>query len=83
MASLKECRERAKKLGLTIFTIPKKSKLREKYRYRLNHYYAKDLDDLRNEISREARRQKKAEMVHKLDGHRPKYGFKTVPRKRR
>jgi len=83
MASLKECRAKARKLGLTIFTIPEKSKLREKYRYRLNHFYLKNVEELTKEISRAARAQKKTEMVRKLDGHRPKYGFKTVPRKRR
>lgn len=83
MASLKECRARAKKLGLTVTRIPESSSLAGRYRYRVGRYYAKNVDDMAKELAREARAQNKGEMLRKLNGHRPKYGYKTVPRKKR
>lgn len=51
MASLKDCRARAKKAGFTVIKIPKKHRTYAKgYRYRVNHFYAKNLDDLSKAI---------------------------------
>ena len=90
MASLKECRARAKAAGLKIVAIPKKQiearkreGFRKIYRYRLNGGYCVSVYDLAKAISSEIRQQKKVEMMRKLNDHRPKYGYKTVPRKRR
>ena len=79
MASLKELRARAKKHGLVIYTI----KNNPKYRYRFNHFYVRNIDDLSKGLSLQVRQDKAIEMGRKLNGHRPKYGYKTVPRKKR
>lgn len=83
MASLRDSRRRAKRLGLTVVKIPEGSKLAEKYRYRVNGFHAKNVAELNRAISITGRRQKQAEMARKLNGHRPKYGYKTVARKSR
>ena len=93
MASLKECRAKAKKLGLTFVKLPEKDywyKKGERYkayergkgRYGTN-LYGKTVADISKMLSAEARRQKKGEMMHRLNAHRAKYGYKTVPRKKR
>ena len=86
MASLKEIRARARKHGLAIreYKVP----VQGKYRYRLFEgfnaiYWARNVKDLGSGLSHAIRQRQKSEMVSKLNGHRPKYGYKTVPRKRR
>lgn len=90
MASLKECRTRARKHGLKVVAIPKKqiearvkTGYRKVYRYRVNGWHCTSVQDLAHAISSMIRQQKKEEMILKLNGHRPKYGYKTVPRKSR
>ena len=112
MASLKECRVRAKKLGLSVVALPKKDWLHKErgYRYVLQgrkvtqragesyenyqkrreifHYEgrqarAKTVAELSKRITTLERGKKRSEMMRKLNGHRPKHGYKTVPRKHR
>ena len=90
MASLKECRAKAKKHGWTIVAISKKqieahekAGARKIYRYRVNGWHCVSVQDLTHAISQKIRDKKKTEMMWKLNGHRPKYGYKTVPRKKR
>ena len=90
MASLKECRARAKAHNLKIVAIPKKQiEARKKagyrsiYRYRLNGWHCTSVQDLAHAISKKIRDQKQSAMTSKLNGHRPKYGYKTVARKRK
>jgi len=93
MASLKECRARAKKLGLRLTVLPKTDYWykREGDRYKLSSprnafgtkLYFKAVASMSKELSALERGQKRAEMMRKLNGHRLKYGYKTVPRKPR
>jgi len=89
MASLKECRARAKAHGFKVVAIPKKQiearikSDRKVYRYRVNGWHCTDVKDLTHAISSKIRGMKRSEMMLKLNGHRPKYGYKTVPRKSR
>lgn len=93
MASLKECRAKAKKLSLRLVVLPKTDywyKRGERYKAHSTgqkpfdtKIYAPTIAGMSKMLSAEERRQKKSGMMHKLDGHRPKYGYKTVPRKKR
>jgi len=112
MASLKECRARANKLGLTVIRVPKTDywykkgdryvlqgrkvtrrkkdesyedyeKRRHVFHYEGRQAYAKTVADLSKDITTLERLKRKSEMMVKLNSHRPKYGYKTVPRKPR
>jgi len=83
MASLKECRARARKAGLTVHTIPKTHRAAQKYRFRLNGYHCRDVADLSKAITTVTREKKIHGTMRQLNGHRLKYGYTTVPRKRR
>ena len=111
MASLKECRARANKLGLTVIRVPKTDywykkgdryvlqgrkvtrrkdesyedyeKRRHVFHYEGRQAYAKTVADLSKDITTLERLKRKSEMMVKLNGHRLKYGYKTVPRKPR
>lgn len=79
MASLKECRARAKRLG---FNVRKLAKPWQGHIYKVNGWYVKTVAELTKAVSDMGRRQKASAMYRKLNGHRPKYGYKTVPRKK-
>jgi len=91
MASIKECRARTKKLGLRFTILPKTDywyKRGERYKvyapgrgYIGTKVYGKTIAEISKQISSLAREQRRSEMMRKLNGHRPKYGYKTVPRK--
>ena len=93
MASLKESRAKAKKLGLRFTILPKTDywyKRGERYKvYAVGkgmdgtRMYAKTIAEMSKLLSAEERRQKRSEMMRKLNGHRPKYGYKTIQRKSR
>ena len=98
MATIKQCRTRAKKIGMTLVVLPKtdywyqrgdRYKVAEKraagvgagaYGERI---YGRTVAEIAKIISSLAREYKKAELTRKLDGHRLKRGYTTVPRKRR
>ena len=76
-------RTRAKEAGFRIVKIPEKSRDYSRgYLYRIDHHYVKSLDELNKVITAKIREKKKVEMMRKLNGHRPKYGYKTIPRER-
>ena len=81
MLSLKQLKAKAKQLGLKVRDY-RKEPIEDKYRYKLNSVYCKTVVELNSAISTQVRLRKKGEMIRKLDGHRPKYGYKTVPRKK-
>ena len=93
MASLTECRVRARKLGLMVIKF--KTPQHGKYRYRLaskpggagggfrTNIYCTSVAQVAHELSMAERYGRKWAMYQKLNGHRPKYGYKTVPRKSR
>lgn len=93
MASLKDCRARAKKLGLRLTILPKTDYWykREGDRYKLSsprnafgtRLYFKTVANMSKELSSLERGEKRGEMMRKLNAHRPKYGYKTVPRKKK
>lgn len=53
------------------------------FHYEGTQYYAKNLAELNKAITTLERRKKKSEMTRKLNGHRLRYGYTTVPRKAR
>ena len=88
MASLKECREKARRIKYTVYLVPKKHRMYEQgYKYILkgngDYVFYRTVSQLAEGIGRRVRGQRQYEMLRKLNSHRPKYGYKTVPRKAR
>ena len=83
MASLKECRARAKQAGFKLVKLPERSSAyKHGLRYRVNGYHAKTVQELSQVISQFIRQEKHHKAFRQLNGHRLKYGYKTVARKR-